>query len=198
MNTAGLEAIQCCFGLETHKWKELGDRKHCCHEESNSLCSEDQIAFTKLCHSNTSKHCSRTINWCSSPRRWVLDAQYHRCKKKKNQKCMFLHDKITGYSIQMITKTQISQLVKWTQRCSSAHWCMKVTASFSLCGQPYVAISWCATELVWKLLYLKNCWKIKYYKLILYESKLISISNSTKLTSLVFNLLNTVLEISHF
>lgn len=85
MNKAGLEAIQCCFGLENHKWEELGDRKHCCYEESNSLCSEDQITFIKLPLLDTSKHCRRTLNWCSGPRRWILDAQYHRCQKKTKQ-----------------------------------------------------------------------------------------------------------------
>lgn len=82
MNGLGAEVIQCCFWLETYKWGELGNRVYCHCEESNYLCTIDLIVFAKRYPSYASKHCSRILNWQSSPGGWIFDAQYHRCKKK--------------------------------------------------------------------------------------------------------------------
>lgn len=59
--------------------------------------------------------------------------------------------KIAGYSIHLITKKQISQLAKWTQRCHLTHWRIKFTASSKLRAQPGVAICWHDTTQVRKL-----------------------------------------------
>lgn len=82
-NGVGAETIQYCFWLETHEWGKLGDRAHCHCEEYNPFCSIDLVAFIKCPPSNTWKLCSRTFNLWSGPGRQILDAQYHRQKKKK-------------------------------------------------------------------------------------------------------------------
>lgn len=104
-NRASVEAIQCCFRLDTHVSGELGDMGHFC-EESNSR-STDPVAFAERppqMFQNVAVEIS--IDYLDLRDEFSM----HNTTDSEKAMCMLLHDKIAGCSIHMITKTQISQL----------------------------------------------------------------------------------------
>lgn len=131
----------------------FGDRVYSRREEFNYLRSTDTVTFTECLLSNVSKVLSisyrlllviqvrssafKTLMSLEKLRTThhlvIISLPKHAPSSKFNANCvrsLFLFmTKIAVHSINVNPKTQISQLVKETQRCHSIHSFMKVTAS---------------------------------------------------------------------